>query len=354
MKGYIRSTGNISPQHSFGEQPFLDSPVDHAGNRLSCIEPDYKAFIDPKPLRRMSRIIKMGVASAMECLREAGVQQPGAIVTGTAYGCLEDTGVFLTKMVEQREELLAPTAFIQSTHNTVGAQIALMLHCNAYNNVFVHGGLSFESALLDGLMLLQEGEASDVLVGGIDEITNASHAILSRFGLYKSAPGSSLNLFSGDTAGTIAGEGAAFFLLCAQPSGNDYAHIDGLHSFYKPAAMSGTEEEIQRFLSDNQLSAGDIDLVITGRNGDAKNDRIYDQLRVSVFQEKQLLNYKHLCGEYPTSVAFAVWMASHILRSGLVPDVLSVTPVSDKPVRRILIYNHFQDIHHSLLLLSAC
>ena len=93
----------------------------------------------------MSRIIRMGVAAAMECLQEADVKKPDAIITGTAYGCLEDTGLFLAKMVENNEEMLTPTAFIQSTHNTVGAQVALMLSCHHYNNTFVHRGFSFES-----------------------------------------------------------------------------------------------------------------------------------------------------------------------------------------------------------------
>ena len=82
---YVRATGNISPQKTFGHQP-LDEVVSYTGNRLACIEPDYKSFIDPKQIRRMSRIIRMGVAAAMECLQEAGVKVPDAIVTGTAYG----------------------------------------------------------------------------------------------------------------------------------------------------------------------------------------------------------------------------------------------------------------------------
>ena len=122
IKMYIRATGNISPQKTFGHQPLVEA-VEYTGNRLTCIEPDYKNFIDPKQIRRMSRIIRMGVAAAMECLQEAAVKAPDAIVTGTAYGCLEDTNSFLSKMVEFNEELLTPTAFIQSTHNTIGAQI---------------------------------------------------------------------------------------------------------------------------------------------------------------------------------------------------------------------------------------
>src|SRR5436305_174656 len=170
----------------------------------------------------MSRIIKMGVATAMECLNEAGINIPDAIVTGTAYGCLEDTGVFLSKMVEQHEELLTPTSFIQSTHNTVGAQIALMLRCTGYNNVFVHRALSFESALLDAMLLIKEQEANNVLVGGVDEITDISHSILTRFGLYKRKPVSNLGLFKTSSKGTIAGEGASFFLLTREASPGNY------------------------------------------------------------------------------------------------------------------------------------
>ncbi|MES1225452.1 MAG: beta-ketoacyl synthase chain length factor, partial [Bacteroidota bacterium] len=178
---YIRATGNISAQKTFGQVPFLTEPVAYTGARLNCIEPDYKDIIDPKMIRRMSRIIRMGVAAASACLKESGIEVPDAIITGTAYGCLQDTDVFLTKMVEQNEELLTPTAFIQSTHNTIGAQIGLLLKSNKYNNAFVHRGFSFESALLDAITFAKDQGVADVLVGAVDEITNTSHAILSRF-----------------------------------------------------------------------------------------------------------------------------------------------------------------------------
>src|SRR5215475_8165928 len=122
---YIQSTGIVSPQPSFDQ--LLNEPVIYTSNRLTCIEQDYSKIVDPKLIRRMSRIIKMGVAAGIECLNEAGNKSPDAIITGTAFGCLADTESFLGKMVENKEELLTPTAFIQSTHNTVGAQIALML-----------------------------------------------------------------------------------------------------------------------------------------------------------------------------------------------------------------------------------
>lgn len=351
---YIRATGNISPQKTFGHPAFLQEPVEYSGNRLACTEPDYKEFIDVKLIRRMSRIIRMGVAAAMECLKEAEVKKPDAIITGTAYGCLEDTGLFLTKMVEYNEELLTPTAFIQSTHNTIGAQIGLMLQCNNYNNAFVHRGFSFESALLDSMLLLKEKEAENVLAGAIDEITNISHTILNRLGLYKQEQISNLDIFKTNSKGTIAGEGASFFLLANEPSANDYAKLEGLKTFYKPANVNEIEDQVVNFLSLHSISINDIDLVITGRNGDKKSDKIFDELDQQIFKETSTINYKHLCGEYPTSSAFALWLAANIIKHNDIPAVLNYEGPKEKKINRILIYNHYQHIHHSLYLVAAC
>lgn len=351
MKIYIRATGNISPQQTFGHPSLLSSPLTYEGDRLTCVEPDYKDFIDIKLIRRMSRIIKMGVASASECLQEAAITKPDAIITGTAYGCLDDTGHFITKMTEQYEELLTPTAFIQSTHNTIGAQIGLMLQCNNYNNAFVHRGFSFESALLDGMMLLKEKEVDNVLVGAVDEITDISHAILSRMGLYRRGSESNLNLLAAPGKGTIAGEGTAFFLLANQPAATDYAQLDALQTFYKPKDTNEIEQRINTFLADQKIAMSDIDLVITGSNGDIKNDAVYDALQQTIFSKSTTTNYKQLCGEYPTSSAFAMWLGAAIIKDGNLPAVLGA---STKKIKRVLIYNSYLQIHHSLVLLSAC
>ncbi|MBK7432916.1 MAG: beta-ketoacyl synthase chain length factor [Chitinophagaceae bacterium] len=353
MNCYIRATGNISPQLTAGHPPFLAGPLqEYTGTRMNCAEPDYKDLIDVKLIRRMSRIIRMGVAAATECLQEAGVSMPDAIVTGTAYGCLEDTGHFISRMVSQNEELLTPTAFIQSTHNTIGAQIGLMLKCNRYNNAFVHRGFSFESALLDAMMLLQEEEAQHVLVGGIDEITDYSHTILSRMGLYRRGHASNLDLLEQPSRGTMAGEGAAFFLVASERSATDYARLDGLATLYKPDGPAVIEQKLNSFLEANQLDFSDIDLVINGRNGDLKHDQVYDELKA--LQICPQVSYKQLCGEYPTSTAFAVWMAANILKSGDLPPLLAPSVAEQEKINRILIYNQYGNIHHSFVLLSAC
>lgn len=352
MPTYIRSTGNISPQNTFAQASLPENPVEYRTNRLYAIEPDYSTLIDVKLIRRMSRIIKMGVAAALECLKQAEISNPDAIITGTAYGCLEDTGVFLQKMIQNKEEMLTPTSFIQSTHNTIGAQIALLLKCNSYNNTFVHRGFSFETALLDGIMLLEEKTADNVLIGGVDEITDFSFKITSRFGLFKKDIDSSFDLFNTVSRGSIAGEGAAFFLLSNTSSGSDHGILDDVHVFYKPENNKDIPEQIRSFLSRSSFSIADIDVVICGRNGDQRGDAVYDNLQESLFGNIPVINYKQLCGEYPTSTGFALWLAAAIVKTGVAGRLFP--EVQGKAIRKVLIYNHSQMIHHSLMLVSAC
>lgn len=352
MKMFIRSAACISPQNTFGDAGFLTDVVEYTGTRLKAIEPDYSAFIDPKAARRMSHIVKMGVAAARQCLINAGVEMPGAIITGTALGCIEDSATFLTRMIELEEEMLPPTAFIQSTHNTVAAQIALMLKCHSYNNTFVHKGISFESALQDTMMLLNEGDADSVLVGGTEEMTDVSFTILTRLGLYKRWPLSNLELYNTHSKGSIGGEGAAFFLVTGKPSPDNLAELSGLKMFYGINDNTGLEHQITTFLTEHGVNINEIDLVVTGRNGDTKNDEVYAKL--NLFKNKALANYKHLCGDYSTSSSFALWLASNIIKKGIMPDIFKEVGVDGRAPKKVLIYDHYQNKYHSLMLVSVC
>jgi 3-oxoacyl-[acyl-carrier-protein] synthase II len=350
MSIYIRSAACVSAQKTFGTSDFLTDVTEYTGTRLRAIDPDYKQYIDPKQIRRMSHVIKMGVAAAKQCLIDGDTAMPGAIITGTAFGCMEDTITFLTRIVEQQEELLPPTAFIQSTHNTVAAQIALMLQCHNYNSTFVHKGISFESALFDAIMMLKEGDANDILVGGTEEMVDVSYKVLTRLGLYKRFAVSNLELYSTQTKGTIGGEGAVFFLLTDKPSEYNLAHLRAVKTLYKPDSIGNS---IEVFLKENDLQIADIDAVVTGRNGDITNDQIYNQLDGGLFANTNITNYKHLCGEYPTSSSFGLWLAANMVKRGDIPAAVVQRSANRNPPKNVLFYNHYQQKYHSLMLVSA-
>jgi len=345
MNCYIRATGNISPQHSLDPVTFSQTRVHTTQDYFKVIEPDYDGFVDSKLIRRMSRIVKMGVASAITCLRQAGTENPGALVTATAYGCLEDTSSFLRRMIEFEEKMLSPTAFIQSTHNTVGAQIALLIKCHQYNNTIVHRAFSFENALTESTLLLGEG-MGPVLVGAIDEITKDSHTLLSRFGLYKPTDREDPHF-----SGNIAGEGAAFFLLDKDPDHHPLAWIQGIKTLYHP----GNDETLRLFFLDFLNSQGfqpdQVDLVLSSHTGNKERDTIDQYLLDSLFSKKPFFPFKTLCGDYPTASGFALWLATQLLAEQKQPAWMKDLTF---PLNHILIHHRSTNLHHSLYLVSRC
>jgi len=354
MEAYIIGTSIISAQPTFNSNGFLTEVLETDAGYLNCIEPPYKEFLQPNMARRMARIIKMSIAASTTCMKEAGIEQPDAIITGTALGCLEDTEKFLLAIIENDEQFLTPTSFIQSTHNTVGAQIALQLKCMNYNFTYVHKGFSFENSLIDALMLIAEGEAKNILVGAHDEMRDKYYRVCARIGYWKKEAVSTMQLINSGSSGSIAGEGASFFVLAAEKSANDYAKLRGLKTFYKPGNATNIENNLTSFLAEKKLKPEDIDVVVYGFNGDNRFDPIYHNLKDNLFKNSTAAYFKHLSGEYQTSSGFALWVAANIIKTQTVPASILIDTPKHKALKNVLIYNTFLGTDHSAYLLSAC
>lgn len=355
MTAYIKGATIISPQKTFGERALPEEIMAYEQvYYLQCIEPPYREFIDPMVARRMSRIVKMGVCCALKCLQDTGLTSPDAILTGTGLGCLEDTGKFLGSIYTSEEKLLNPTPFIQSTHNTVAGAIALAIKCHNYNATYTHRGFSFENALEDALLQLDENPESNMLAGAFDEVTPDSYAITKRLGLWKNHPVSNLGLLNYETRGSLPGEGVAFFILSGVKSKDDMALLRSLSTFYDPENHAEAGRKIDQLLHDQGLATTDIDLVIAGFNGDPAGDRIYRHLMENKLKDSAFACYKNLCGEYDTSSSFALWLAATVLKKQAVPDVIRLSGHMPGHINRILLYNHLRGTNHALYLLERC
>ena len=130
---------------------------------------DYKEYISPKEGRRMGKLMKAATLTSLMALREANIECPDAIITATANGMLETSEKFLVDMVDNGEETLSPTLFMQSTHNTIGSAIAIRTKCHGYNITYTQGKDSMKWALRDAERLIRMGKAKTVLVGCHDE-----------------------------------------------------------------------------------------------------------------------------------------------------------------------------------------
>jgi 3-oxoacyl-[acyl-carrier-protein] synthase II len=355
MKAYIKSTAIISPQKTFGIKGFPMETVDYQDAAfLKCIEPPYKEYIDPMVSRRMSRIVKMAVCGALSCLRNAAIDMPDAIITGTGLGCIEDTEKFLGSVYANKEHLMNPTPFIQSTHNTVAGAIALAIKCHGYNATYAHRGFSFESAMQDALMQVAENPVSHVLAGGFDELTSNSFAITRRLGLWKTHTVNSLSLIADKSRGTLPGEGLAFFVLSGHYDRNDLAQMISMKTIFKPRDDKQIEAELIEFIRDSGLALQDIDLAILGMNGDIRTDYFYNSLKTGLLGKTPLGYFKHLCGEYDTASSFALWLAAEVIHSRQVPEVILTGDRFPDKTDHVLIYNHLRGVNHSMYLLSSC
>ncbi|RAJ11036.1 beta-ketoacyl synthase-like protein [Chitinophaga skermanii] len=348
-KCYIQATSAISPQHTFeGEfhtQPFVAS----TRNLLNVIEPNYSGFISPNNLRRMSRLLKIGQTAALKCLVGSEFPVPGAIITGTGKGSLHDTEKFLKNIREYEETALNPTPFIQSTYNAVNGLIALQQKCTSYNNTFVHRGFSFESALQDTLMQLQEGVES-VLVGSFEEMSEEHFYIKGRIGHWKEGATNETFLADNQTTGSIAGEGSAYFLVTAKPASRNLAVIEGVEMVYKPTTEQ-LGNRLQKFLA--QHGNPTIDVLLTGENGDANFAHYYQYLHQQFSPSTTIIPFKQLCGEYDTASSFATWLATEILVHQSLPlSLQAYNTASLQNVQHVLIYNNFMGEQHSFILLS--
>lgn len=143
---------------------------------------ELKEFVSPMESRRMGKLMKAAHLTSLRALKKAGIECPDAIITATSRGMLEISLQFLDDITSFGEELLKPTLFMQSTHNTLSSAIAIRTGCHGYNTTYSHGDESFDWAMRDAVRLIKTGKVNSVLVGSFDESTPSFSLIAERSG----------------------------------------------------------------------------------------------------------------------------------------------------------------------------
>ena len=133
---------------------------------------EYGRYLPPMKARRMGRLQKRAIVTALKAMEEGGVGLPDGILNGTAMGCMEHTLQMLGGLHAEGETVCMPTAFMQSTHNTVASQIAIFTKNHGYNITYSHREISFELALQDAFLQLRTGRLRTALVCANDEETD--------------------------------------------------------------------------------------------------------------------------------------------------------------------------------------
>ncbi len=350
VKAYINGIGCISPQNTIDDNWFFESITPPAGDYFNALEPSYKDYIAPNLLRRMGRAIKMGVASANLAIKQAEIESVDAIVTGTGLGCFEDSERFLLALLNNDEQFLTPTSFIQSTHNTVGSQIALIMKCHNYNFTYVHRGFSFESCLQDAMMLFNEGK-ENILIGGIEEHTPNFVELNRRANKFQIVP-TNTPFWESTTKGIQMGEGSTFFALSKNPNNKSLACIEGVQTLYKPKTSNDILSKLNTFLSLHNLTLNDIDVTLMGFSSDSEFDNKLQEIKPIIEKESSIAYFKHLSGEFHTASSFALWLATKLIEKQALPKSITITGNSNGSIKHVLILNQYLGINYSFTLVS--
>lgn len=292
---FVNSLAQVSCQKPLSDEWF-DSPCLYKEDYVRAQEPDTKGLIVPSEARRMSKILKRTVSTAITALNNSAINHPDAIITGTGMGCMENSEKFLIDLSRFGENCLKPTLFMQSTHNTISSLIAIILKCHGYNNTYSHKGISFESSLFDAWIQMKSGMIRNALIGAHDEVTPFMDLVLERT----------------HPEYSFVSEASVSAIL-TNNSSNNICEVVDVRLFHRPEI-----EEIASLL-DNHLD----NVLLLGVNGNGLNDGPYEELLKELSYTPHTLQYKNIFGENFSASALGFYVGAKILEKQTIPEFLS-------------------------------
>lgn len=337
-KIYVLSAKQISIQNPLSED-WMTTPIEYSEPFVRSIDPSFKEYVSPIEARRMGKILKRALATSKEAIKASQLDTVDAIITGTGFGCIENTEFFLDALCKEGEQLLKPTYFMQSTHNTISSLVAIQTKNHGYNATYAHKGISFDSALQDAWMQLRLGKIQSALVGGHDEMTPSFFTILQKG-----------EVFGKQVA--LTGEAAVSVVLGTKAE-DSLCQLSGFKMLYKPT-LDELIASVSAVLQSAGKSLSDVDAVLTGINGDEACDQAYLEETKALFGDKPILRYKHLFGESFTASGLGFYVGANCLNSGIIPTQLFVSQQNisiDKP-KCILLFNRSDGKDYTLTLIE--
>lgn len=326
---YIEAAEQISCQPPLSEE-WMTDPATPASPYQRSTDPNFRDFFPPLVARKMGRLIKRAVVTSLRAMEHSGIAVPDAIVTGTGLGCVENTEAFLTALTDHGEELLQPTQFMQSTHNTIGSMIAIHTGNHGYNATYSQKSTSMESALLDAYVQMRLGAIDSALVGAHDEVTPTYYTLLEKIG-YVGAEGQ-----------TPCCEASVAIMLGREEQGS-LCRLDSVKMVSRP-----TKEQLFAIVSQSVP-----DVVMLGINGNEANDRPYaDILCLLGDVSIPAAQYKSVFGECYSASGLGLYALAHCLDRGYVPAHMSLSGKEITGIKTALLINHSDGLNFTFVKLS--
>ncbi len=174
-----------------------------------------KESIPAMKARRMSRFSQLGLASAIEAVKDAGIEVNEsnryriAIAVGTGLASSDSTDRFYEGLLREGPEATNPMIFPETVQNIAASHIAMHFKTRGQNITFSHADISAELALFYGAELLKDGQTDTVIVTGADELSISAVIGYASFGVISN----DMKPFDRRRNGFVLGEGGSSVVL---------------------------------------------------------------------------------------------------------------------------------------------
>lgn len=132
------------------------------------------SFVKPLKRRKLSRLSRMAVTASGLALQHAGVETVDpqcGVVLGTAFGSTSQSELFYRDMLDAGFVKANPGLFPETVPNSPAGQVSITFGLHGPNTTICQQSLSSELALMTAFDLLRDGKLHQVLVIGIEEMS---------------------------------------------------------------------------------------------------------------------------------------------------------------------------------------
>lgn len=289
---------------------------------VTCHNFDPKGVLPPLVARRLDRASRLLAVACREALQSAGQLGPReqlGITVGTWTAGTSPSVEILKAVFTLGPDQAPPMQFPNSVANAPASQVAIFEGLAGTNLTFFEKQAGGLRAIVEGFRFIKAGKLQAVLAGGVDEACWLVAEALARLRALQSPRGSGLTL----------GEGAAVLLLAPVEASAGTVIISGAGAASYPCPSHLYPKEptslviaCQKALTEANLQAEDVDLVVSLANGSARLGHLEADAMTAVFGNHRpgvLGGLPERLGEGAFSSALRVVAAAQVLLGHLQP-----------------------------------
>jgi len=239
--------------------------------------------LDPRDARRMDRFAQFAVASALEAVRDCGIDfarydvDRCGVIVGSGIGGLEELEVQHKRMLSKGADRISPFTVPKLMANAASGNISIIWHLRGPNSAVVTACASAANSIGEAFKTIQRNEADMMITGGSEAALTplglGSFCSLKGLSTRNDEPERASRPFDKDRDGFLLSEGAGVVMIeelqfARKRGAKIYAELigygasgDGYHITAPDPEGRGAILAMQRALADAGIDPQDVDYI---------------------------------------------------------------------------------------------